>query len=147
MFKAVTEAIAPLYGAILDVLVGAKERYQVQVRTEDTAANGFDTSTLTSSPEQLKDWGALTWTQDTSSVTRLEDFHWRREFWQLTAAGRAAHESILRVLDAAEQQGSLQRALFRDTRESLDALVTAVDSDLPASSDLAANARLSRHDG
>lgn len=157
VLKAATEATAPLYGAILAVLVAAKERYEVQVRTEDIAAqlvvNGLDTSTLTSSLEQLKDWGAVTWTQDTSRVARLEDFHRRRELWQLTAAGHAAHESILRVLGAAEQQGSLQRALFRDIRENLDALGLAVDAgdatatylrlrDLDgALRDLAANAR------
>jgi len=157
VLKAATEATAPLYAAILDVLVAAKERYQIQVRTEDIAAelraNGLETSTLSSSLEQLKDWGAVTWTQDTSRVARLEDFHRRRELWQLTAAGHAAHESILRVLGAAEQQGSLQRALFRDIRENLDALATAVDEgdatatylrlrDLDgALRDLAANAR------
>jgi uncharacterized protein (TIGR02677 family) len=157
VLKAATEATAPLYGAILAALVAAKERYQVQVRTEDIAAeltaNGLDTSTLTSALEQLKDWGAVTWTQDTSRVARLEDFHRRRELWQLTAAGHAAHESILRVLGAAEQQGSLQRALFRDIRENLDALAHAVDAgdatatylrlrDLDgALRDLAANAR------
>jgi uncharacterized protein (TIGR02677 family) len=157
VLKAATETSTPLYGAILSVLVAAKERYQVQVRTEDIARelviNGIETATLTSALEQLKDWGAVTWTQDTSRVARLEDFHRRRELWQLTASGHAAHESVLRVLGAAEQAGSLQRALFRDIRENLDALAVAVDAgdatatylrlrDLDgALRDLAANAR------
>ncbi len=132
VLKAATEAGAPLYAAILAVLVSAKGRYQVQVRTEEIArdlgANGVDTTSLTSALEQLKDWGAVTWTQDTSRVARLEDFHRRRELWQLTAAGHAAHESVLRVLGAAEQAGSLQRALFRDIRENLDALTQAIDA-------------------
>jgi uncharacterized protein (TIGR02677 family) len=158
VLKAATEPNAPLYSAVLSVLVAAKERYQVQVRTEDISqdlvAAGWDATTaLTSTLEQLKDWGAVTWTQDTSRVARLEDFHRRRELWQLTAAGHAAHESILRVLGAAEQAGSLQRALFRDIRENLDALAAAVGaSDATATylrlrdldgalRDLAANAR------
>lgn len=157
VLKAATEATAPLYGAILAVLVAARERYQVQVRTDEIAAalaeNGLETTTLTAALEQLKEWGAVTWTQDTSRVARLEDFHRRRELWQLTPAGQAAHESIRRVLGAAEQAGSLQRALFRDIRENLDALATAVDAgdatatylrlrDLDgALRDLAANAR------
>jgi uncharacterized protein (TIGR02677 family) len=132
VLRAATEASAPLYGSILAVLVAAKERYQVQVRTEEIAgqlaANGFDTATLTSALEQLKDWGAVTWTQDTSRVVRLADFHRRRELWQLTASGHAAHDSVLRVLGAAELAGSLQRALFRDIRENLDALAGAVDA-------------------
>lgn len=157
VLKAATEASSPLYAAILSVLVAAKERYQVQVRTEEVAgelaASGVETATLGSALEQLKDWGAVTWTQDTSRVARLEDFHRRRELWQLTAAGQAAHDSVLRVLGAAEQAGSLQRALFRDIRENLDALAAALDAgdatatylrlrDLDgALRDLAANAR------
>lgn len=157
VLKAATEASAPLYGAVLSILVAAKERYQVQVRTEEIAAqlaaDGHETGTLPSALEQLKDWGAVTWTQDTSRVARLEDFHRRRELWQLTAAGHAAHDSVLRVLGAAEQAGSLQRALFRDIRENLDALIVALDTgdatatylrlrDLDgALRDLAANAR------
>lgn len=157
VLKVATEPTAPLYTAILAVLVAAKERYQVQVRTEEIAAElaaaGHDIGHLTSNLEQLKDWGAVTWTQDTNRVTRLEDFHRRRELWQLTAAGHAAHDSVLRVLDAADQAGSLQRALFRDIRENLDTLALAVDAgdatatylrlrDLDgALRDLAANAR------
>ncbi|MBW3642360.1 MAG: TIGR02677 family protein [Actinobacteria bacterium] len=157
VLRAATEGSAPLYGAVLAVLVAAKERYQVQVRTEEIArelaAHGLDTATLGPALEQLKDWGAVTWTQDTSRVARLEDFHRRRELWQLTAAGHAAHGSVLRVLGAAEQAGSLQRALFRDIRENLDTLAAAVDAgdttatylrlrDLDgALRDLAANAR------
>jgi uncharacterized protein (TIGR02677 family) len=157
VLKVATEPTAPLYAAILAVLVAAKERYQVQVRTEDIArelgAGSFSTSTLTASLEQLKDWGAVTWTQDTSRVVRLEDFHRRRELWQLTATGHAAYDAVIVVLGAAEHAGSLQRALFRDIRENLDALATAVDAgdttatylrmrDLDgALQDLAANAR------
>lgn len=132
VLRAATEPNAPLYAAVLSVLVTAKERYQVQVRTEDVArdlsAAGWDVAALTSTLEQLKDWGAVTWAQDTSRVARLEDFNRRRELWQLTPAGQAAHESVVRVLGAADQAGSLQRALFRDIRENLDALAAAVDS-------------------
>ena len=157
VFRAATEPNAPLYAAVLSLLVTAKERYQVQVRTEDIAqelsAAGWEVATLTATLEQLKDWGAVSWTQDTSRVARLEDFHRRRELWQLTPAGHVAHESVLGVLGAAEQAGSLQRALFRDIRENLDALGEAVGSgdatatylrlrDLDgALHDLAANAR------
>lgn len=157
VLKVGTEANAPLYAAVLGVLAAAKDRYEVQVRTEEIqrelAANGVDTGTLGTALEQLKDWGAVTWTQDTSRVARLEDFNRRRELWQLTAAGAVAHEAVLRVLGAAEQAGSLQRALFRDIRENLVALGAALDAgdatatylrmrDLDgALRDLAANAR------
>ncbi len=86
-------------------------------------------------------------------MARLEDFRRRRELWHLTPAGQATHDAVVRVLGAAEQSGSLQRALFRDIRENLEGLAAAVDDgdataaylrlrDLDgALRDLAANAR------
>jgi uncharacterized protein (TIGR02677 family) len=151
------EPNAAVYGCILGVLVAAKERYQLQLRTEEIATHfaqvGLKPDNLTAHLEQLRAWGAVTWSQDTSRVARLEDFHRRRELWQLTAQGHAAHDAVLRVLGAAERAGSLQRALFRDIGENLDALGAAVDADDAtatylghrdlggALNDLAANAR------
>ncbi len=120
VLKAGVEPSATAYAAILSALVAAKERYQVQVRTEplvaELGAAGHDTTNLVQHLEQLRDWGAVTWTQDTSRVASLRDFRRRRELWQLTAAGHAAHDAVVRILAAAEQSGSLQRALFRDIR-------------------------------
>jgi uncharacterized protein (TIGR02677 family) len=157
VLKVATEANAPDYAAVLAVLVAAKERYEVQVRTEHVAAElarqGRDVTNLGAHLAQLERWGNVTWAQDTAKVARLEDFRRRRELWQLTAAGHAAHDAILAVLGAAERSGSLQRALFRDIRENLAALADAVDGndatatylrlrDLDgALTDLAANAR------
>lgn len=147
VLRAATETGAPLHAAILSVLVQAKERYQIQVKTEEIAAllatSGFDTSSLTTSLEQLREWGAVAWTQDTSRVYRLADFNRRRELWQLTAAGHAAHDSILRVLGATEHAGSLQRALFRDILENLRKLGEAVE----AGDDTATYLRLRELDG
>jgi uncharacterized protein (TIGR02677 family) len=157
VLRAAVEPSAPIYAAILSVLVAAKERYQVEVRTEQLAAElsqaGHDVSHLAQQLVQLEDWGAVTWTQDTNRVARLEEFRRRRELWHLTPAGQAAHDAVVRVLGAAEQSGSLQRALFRDIRENLEDLAAAVDDgdatatylrlrDLDGSlRDLAANAR------
>jgi uncharacterized protein (TIGR02677 family) len=157
VLKAATETNAPAYAAILSVLVTAKERYEVQVRTElvaeELARLGHDPGQVVGLLEQLRTWGNVTSQWDTSRVRRLEDFRRRRELWQLTAAGHAAHDAIVAVLGAAEQAGSLQRALFRDIRENLTALAEAMDEqdatavylrlrDLDgALRDLAANAR------
>lgn len=157
VLKAVTAENAGLYTAVLSVLVAAKERYEVQVRTErivaDLEAGGHGVDGVAGALSQLQDWGNVTWTQDTAKVAKLEDFHRRRELWQLTAAGHAAHDAVLRVLGAAERSGSLQRTLIRDIRDTLDALAAAVDGgdadttylrlrDLDGSlQDLAANAR------
>ena len=157
VLRAAVEPSAPHYLAILSLLVAAKERYQVEMRTDQIAAElaaaGHDVSHLAQQLSQLEEWGAVTWTQDTNRVARLEDFRRRRELWHLTPASQAAHDAVIRVLGAAEQSGSLQRALFRDIRENLDGLAAAVDHqdatatylrlrDLDGSlRDLAANAR------
>ncbi|HXH56232.1 TIGR02677 family protein [Iamia sp.] len=157
VLRAATEANAPVYVAVLAAFVAARERYEVEVRTDRIAADldaaGLEVDNLDAALDQLRQWGNLTWTQDTARVARLEDFRQRRALWQLTAAGQAAHDAIVAVLDASDQSGSLQRTLFRDIRENLQELAGALDRrdperaylrlrDLDGSlRDLAANAR------
>lgn len=156
--RAATSEQTPLYAAILTVLVEAKERYRLQLRTDDVAQAlgdaGFDTATLTAALEQLRDWGAVGWVQDSTRLaTSIEDYLKRQELWELTAVGEAVHRAVGQLLDAVERTGALQRALFRSLRERLDAVAVAVaagdatavylglrDLDL-ALTDLAANAR------
>ncbi|MCB1027429.1 MAG: DUF2397 family protein, partial [Microthrixaceae bacterium] len=120
VLRAATEANAPIYLAILEVFVAARERYEVEIRTEriaaELAAAGVNAEGLEPALEQLRDWGNLTWTQDTVRVSRLEDFRRRRALWQLTAAGQASHDAVIAVLGASDQAGSLQRTLFREIR-------------------------------
>lgn len=155
--RAATEEGAPKYLAILSVFVEARDRYQVEVSTAQIAETlnrrGVDVDNLDAALNQLKEWGNLTWSQDTSRVARLEDFRRRQALWQLTATGHAAHQAVLAVLDADDQQGSLQRTLLRDIRDGLGHLADAIrisDADAVylrlrdldgALGDLAANAR------
>lgn len=157
VLRAATEEGAPRYLAILGVFIDARERYEIELPTQRIAealtAQGIDTDHLDSALNQLKEWGNLTWTQDTARVTRLEDFRRRQALWQLTAGGQAAYDAVAAVLDADDQHGSLQRTLLREIRQSLRALGDAVDigdaeqvylrlRDLDGSlHDLAANAR------
>lgn len=155
--RAATEPNAPTYLAILSVFVTARERYEVELRTERIAAGlaeaGVVVDDLEAALRQLHQWGNVTWTQDTTRVSRLEDFRQRRALWQLTAIGQATHDAVIAVLDAVEVSGSLQRSLFRDIREHLSDLAEAVDAGDAARTylrlrnldsalhDLAANAR------
>lgn len=155
--RAATEANADVYAAILSVFAEARERYEIELRTDQVAAalaeSGLPVEGLEAQLRQLDEWGNVSWTQDTARVSRLEDFRRRRAIWQLTAAGQAAHDAIAAVLGASDTAGSLQRTLFRDIRENLTALGVAVDAgdaetvylrlrDLDGSlRDLAANAR------
>lgn len=132
VLRAATEEGAPRYLAILRVFVDARERYEIELPTQAVAdalnAQDVTTDNLDAALNQLKEWGNLTWTQDTARVARLEDFRRRKALWQLTAAGQAVHAAVLAVLDADDQQGSLQRTLLREIRESLALLGEAVDS-------------------
>ncbi|MBI2710278.1 MAG: TIGR02677 family protein [Actinobacteria bacterium] len=155
--RAATEENAPAYAAILGALVAARDRYEVELRTEQIAAalaaEGHPVDNVDPALEQLRRWGNVTATHDTARVARLEDFRRRRSLWQLTAAGQAAHDAIVAVLGASERSGSLQRTLFREIRDNLGALATAVDAADPdatylrlrdldgALRELAANAR------
>ena len=157
VLKAATEEGAPRYLAILAVFVEARDRYQVEVSTQHVAdalaSRGVGIEHLDAALNQLKEWGNLTWSQDTSRVARLDDFRRRQALWQLTATGHAAHEAVLSILGADDQQGSLQRTLLRDIRDGLAQLAEAVEAgdsevvylrlrDLDgALRDLAANAR------
>jgi uncharacterized protein (TIGR02677 family) len=157
VLRAATVEQAADYLAILGVFVDLKSRYEIQVRSDRLAGeleiHGHDTTNLAAQLTQLQAWGNLTWTQDTTRVSRIEDFRRRRELWQLTAGGQAAHDAALAVLGAAEHSGALQRTLFRELREHLEGLAAALDSadaaavylrlrDLDAAlRDLAANAR------
>lgn len=157
VLRAATEEGASKYLAILSVFIEARDRYQVEVSTQQVhdalAGHGLEIDNLDAALNQLKEWGNLTWSQDTARVAKLEDFRRRQALWQITAAGHAAHGAVLSVLGADDQQGSLQRTLLRDIREGLAQLGSAVDSgdadvvylrlrDLDgALRDLAANAR------
>jgi uncharacterized protein (TIGR02677 family) len=157
VLRAATEEGAPRYLAILSVFVAARDRYEVEVRTDrlasDLAEIGVEIDNLDQALNQLKEWGNLTWTQDTTRVARLEDFRRRQALWHLTAGGQAAYDAVIAVLSASDQQGSLQRTLFREIRDNLALLGTAVDEgdaeqvylrlrDLDGSlHDLASNAR------
>jgi uncharacterized protein (TIGR02677 family) len=157
VLKAATEEGAPRYLAILAVFVEARDRYQVEVSTQQVAdaltTRGVGIDHLDAALNQLKEWGNLTWSQDTTRVARLDDFRRRQALWQLTATGHAAHEAVLSILGADDQQGSLQRTLLRDIRDGLAQLAQAVEAgdsevvylrlrDLDgALRDLAANAR------
>ena len=129
VLRAATEEGAPKYLAILAIFVEARDRYQVEVSTDGVAVaradRGITVDNLDAALNQLKEWGNLTWSQDTTRVARLEDFRRRQALWQLTAAGHAAHEAVLAVLGADDQQGSLQRTLLRDIREGLAQLAVA----------------------
>lgn len=114
---------------VAGVLAAARERYEVQVRTDDIVAalavHDLPADEVTSSLRQLREWGVVVATLDTARVQRIEDFRRRRELWRLTPGGHAAMEAVRAVLSAAEEQGALHRSLISQLRDRLEALASA----------------------
>ena len=163
--RAASSEQSPLYAAVLVALAEAKAAYQLQLRTGEIRRRLADSPiandigelsdrTLRPALDQLREWRCVDWVQDPSfRATSVEEYLKRHELWELTPIGEATLRSILLVLDATDEAGSLQRAMFRQIRDALDDLETAIavsdatrvylrlrDLDL-AIAELAANAR------
>jgi uncharacterized protein (TIGR02677 family) len=163
--RAASSDQSAIYAAVLAVLAEAKASYHLQLRTGDIRrrlagsqiADRFDEFSdraLRPALDQLREWKCVDWVQDPSfRASSVEEYLKRHELWELTPIGEATLRSIILVLDATAEAGSLQRAMFRQIRDALDDLDGAVqvrdairvylrlrDLDL-AIGELAANAR------
>lgn len=100
-----------MYVAIVDALMAAKERFQLQVRPiqlirQLTDGTGADTTTagtpptveeVTAALASLYDWGNVSRFYDPAAPETLDQFYAKRFLYQLTEAGVAAHEGIRAV--------------------------------------------------
>jgi len=129
VLKVGTAENASTHLLVAGVLAAARERYEVQVRTDDivaaVAAHDLTTDEVAGSLRQLREWGVVVATLDTARVQRIEDFRRRREMWRLTPGGHAAIDAVRAVLGAAEEQGALHRSLLGQLRGRLEALAVA----------------------
>ncbi len=129
LFAYTVEASAPLYRAIMHLFLESKERYRIQLRTDEVAAElaratgeSPDRAVLDRALDQLHAWGNLRRSHDTGRVATLEDFRRRHFVYQLTPAGEAAERAVGRVIEALESSGSLQRVMLGAILRSLKAL-------------------------
>lgn len=123
---------AGLYSAVLATFTRAKERFIVHLRPEDVAAElrAEADETLTAALDQLVTWGNLRSDADTARVTTVEDFHRKRQLYQLTAAGQAAGQAIAFYEEAIGKRGQLQSVALADIAGQLRALrVMAAEDD------------------
>ena len=115
---------AGLYGGILETFSRAKERFIVHLRPEDVAAElrAEADDALTDALDQLVRWGNLRSDADTARVTTVEDFHRKRNLYQLTAAGQAAGQAIAFYENAIGRRGQLQSVALADIAGQLRGL-------------------------
>jgi uncharacterized protein (TIGR02677 family) len=118
---------APLYIAVVEALVAAKERFRLQLRPVEVARDlsGVDESEVADALERLAGWGNLSRIYDTAAPETLDEFYSKRFLYQLTSAGIAAHEGVRAVRAAGlDAGGRLSAVLLPGIVERLKALLT-----------------------
>lgn len=117
---------APVYLAIVDALMEAKERFQLQLRPAELVRH-LDGSTstveeVTDALESLFGWGNVSRFYDPAAPETLDQFYAKRFLYQLTEAGVAAHEGIRAVRRVGLDTGRLSGVLLPAIAEGLKAI-------------------------
>lgn len=139
LFSYTQQELTPLYRAVMRLFLEAKERYRIQFRPGEVAAElprigyrrAVDRTALDRALDQLVDWGNLRRSHDTGRVTTLEDFRRRHFLYQMTAAGEAAERAVGEVVAALASSGSLQRVMLGAILRSLGELAEELAAAAP----------------
>ncbi len=128
VFRHLDAPLAPLYRAVLGVLVANKARFVVHLRPEDvtealhSSGDQVTSENVESALTSLHEWGNLRAAPDTGRVTTVADFYRSRYLYQLSPEGEAA-ERALEVFDRElGRGGELQAVALEDIRVRLRAL-------------------------
>ncbi|MGH9108143.1 MAG: TIGR02677 family protein, partial [Acidimicrobiales bacterium] len=117
-----------LYVAVVDVLVGAKERFTLQLRPSEVVRElardlpGTGVEEVAGALESLERWGNVQRFYDTAAPETLDQFYAKRFLYQLTEAGAAAHEGVRAVRRAGLDTGRLSGVLLPGIVERLSAI-------------------------
>ncbi len=126
---------SPLYRAVMQVFMAAKEQFRLHLRPAEVAAElvalgcEVDEEGSATALKRLEDWGNLRSDADTTDVATVEDFYRERKLYQLTREGEAAERAIAVYEDAIRAPGELQAAALDDIREYLRQLERLASED------------------
>ena len=124
---------APLYVAVIDALMEAKERFQLQLRPAEVARaleevtaerEHVTAEEVADALEALFGWGNVSRFYDPAAPATLDQFYAKRFLYQLTEAGVAAHEGIRAVRRVGLDTGRLSGVLLPAIAEGLKAVDT-----------------------
>lgn len=117
---------AEMYVAIVDALVDAKERFQLQLRPAELArhlgGSQITGEEVSDALESLFGWGNVSRFYDPAAPETLDQFYAKRFLYQLTESGVAAHEGIRAVRRVGLDTGRLSGVLLPAITESLWAI-------------------------
>src|SRR3954464_7329165 len=107
---------APLYRAILQVFMEAKESFALHLRPADIRAglrysgllDESEAGSLEAALAQLCDWRNLEAHRDTAEVATVEEFYRPRFLYQLATEGEAAERALAVFFETLQQPGELQ---------------------------------------
>jgi uncharacterized protein (TIGR02677 family) len=132
-----------LYRAILGVFVAQRARFVISLRPAEILAGlassavefgpspgRVDGPALDAALQQLRAWGNLDDTADSTDAVTIEEFYQRRRLYQLSAAGEAAEQALAVFDDYLHRPGELQTTALQDIADLLDALLPRL-ADLP----------------
>lgn len=132
--RAATTENSPLHLAILSALSEAAQAYHLQQRTSEIrgrltggAFPDLDDFTLRTCLDQLREWRCVDWVQDPQvRAATIDEYLRRHELWEITPIGETALSAAVSLLRAGEESGALQRTMFRQVRNTLADLATAI---------------------
>ncbi|HEX3696590.1 MAG TPA: TIGR02677 family protein [Polyangia bacterium] len=128
---------APLYRAILEGFVRAKQRFALHLRQGDVdrALNeaGFaeEAASIAAALAQLVEWNNLEAHPDTADVATVEEFYRPRHLYQLTPTGEAAERAVAFFERTLGERGELQAVALADIRVLLEELLALADGGAP----------------
>ena len=127
---------AELYVATVEVLMAARQRFRLQLRPAEIAADlrvvgvDVDADEATALLERLTEWGNVSHTYDGAAPETLAEFYGKRFLYQLTPAGTAAHDGVRAVRRTGLVAGGrLSGVLLPGIVERLEAIAFAAQAD------------------
>lgn len=134
LFSFVVGSERLLYLAILRAFDRARQRYQVQLNTDEVVAeipgDAFEPEDPTPTRvqgalDQLTDWKVLHRSHDGGRVTSIAEYRRRNSVYQLTEVGFLAFSAVDSVIRATPSDAELRRLAFPSVLSDLQALAAA----------------------
>ena len=130
---------APLYRAILTHFVTERARFVISLRPAEIHATlinreppfDCDAEAVATALSQLRSWGNLDDTADSTDAVTIEDFYRNRRLYQLSAAGEAAEHALAVFDEHLHRPGELQTTALQDISDFLDALLPLLAASPP----------------
>jgi uncharacterized protein (TIGR02677 family) len=128
LFRHISAEKADIYRNILDIFVGAKRQYRLQLRPDEVLAEGNWSDIrprieeINAALAQLTEWGNLESQPDNARVASLTDFYRARFLYRLSQGGEAVEAAMVTFFQTLGRRAELQTVALEDIANRLQAL-------------------------